>query len=324
MTTETPAAVRPTGSAASGDGSGLPTRRRRGFSIARWYHRGGLGAVVFAVPIVLIFLYFTWGPIVRGLVLSFQKTNLVALPQWVGLSNFSYVLADPELPRAALNTAWFALLALVFGFPVPILLAIFINELRGYKWLYNVLAYLPAVVPPVAAILLWKFFYDPSGNGIFNSILGWFGLGPYPWLNSETMAMPSIVLEATWAGAGSTAIIYLAALATVRSELYESAEMDGAGIWSRIWHITLPQLRGIILIMMLLQLIGTFQLFTEPYLFTGGGPNNATQTVMLKIYNYAFVNGDYGAATALSVVLALFLCLLSIVYQFATRKWGTS
>jgi multiple sugar transport system permease protein len=138
------------------------------------------------------------------------------------------------------------------------------------------------------------------------------------------MAMPSIVLEATWAGAGSTAIIYLAALGTVRTELYEAAEIDGAGIWSRIWHITLPQLRGIILIMMLLQLIGTFQLFTEPYLFTGGGPNNATQTIMLKIYNYAFVNGDYGAATALSVLLAIFLCLLSVVYQLATRRWNQS
>jgi multiple sugar transport system permease protein len=297
-------------------------RRRSG--LLRWYRRGGLGAVLFAIPIVVIFFYFTWGPIVSGVMLSVQKTNLVGPAQWVGLSNFSYVLEDPELPRAALNTAYFALLALVFGFPVPILLAIFINELRTWGWLYNALAYLPAVVPPVAAILLWKFFYDPSGGGIFNTVLGWVGLGPYPWLNSEAMAMPSIVLEATWAGAGSTAIIYLAALGTVRTELYEAAEIDGAGIWSRIWHITLPQLRGIILIMMLLQLIGTFQLFTEPYLFTGGGPNNATQTIMLKIYNYAFVNGDYGAATALSVLLAIFLCLLSVVYQLATRRWNQS
>lgn len=297
-----------------------PARRRS--RLLRWYHGGGLSAVLFAIPIVVIFLYFTWGPIVRGVLLSMEKTNMVDPAQFVGLSNFSYVLQDPELPRAALNTAYFALLALLFGFPVPILLAIFINELRRYDWLYNMLAYLPAVVPPVAAILLWKFFYDPSAGGIFNTLLSWIGLGPFPWLNSEGMAMPSIVIEATWAGAGSTAIIYLAALSTVRTELYEAAEMDGAGIWSRIWHITLPQLRGIILIMMLLQLIGTFQLFTEPYLFTGGGPNNATQTIMLKIYNYAFVNGDYGAATALSVLLAIFLCLLSIVYQFATRRWS--
>jgi multiple sugar transport system permease protein len=299
-----------------------PSRLARG--ITRWYRRGGISAVLFILPLVLIFLYFSWGPVVSGILMGFQKTNLVGPVEWVGLENFSYVLADPLLPKAVLNTSYFALLALVFGFPVPIFLAVFINELRTTGWLYNVLSYLPAVVPPVAAILLWKFFYDPGPSGVFNTVLGWFGIGPLPWLNSDLMAMPAIVLEATWAGAGATAIIYLAALSAVRSELYEAAEIDGAGIWARVWHITIPQLRGVILIMLLLQLIGTFQLFTEPYLFTGGGPNNATLTVLLMIYNYAFVNGDFGAATALSVLLAVFLCLLSIGYQFATRKWNTT
>lgn len=293
-------------------------------SFTKWRQAGGLSSLLFALPIVLIFLYFNWGPLVQGLILSFQHTNLVNPAEWVGLSNFTYVLSDPGLAQSAMNTVYYAVLALIFGFPIPILLAVFINELRRWDWLYNALAYLPAVVPPVAAILLWKFFYNPSIDGIFNTMLSWIGLGPYPWLNSEAMAMPSIVLYTTWAGAGATAIIYLAALGSVRTELYEAAEIDGASIWSRIWHITIPQLRSIILIMMLLQLIGTFQLFTEPFLFTGGGPNNATQTIMLRIYNYAFVNGDYGAATALSVLLAICLCLLSLVYHYATKKWSTS
>ncbi|MFI5732861.1 carbohydrate ABC transporter permease [Kribbella sp. NPDC051587] len=293
-------------------------------SVATWYRSGGLSAVIFAVPLVLTFLYFSWGPIVHGLVLSFQKNNLVTPPEWVGMANFSYVLTDPQLPQAALNTLYFAALALVFGFPVPLFLAVFVSELRKTGWLYNVLSYLPAVVPPVAAILLWTFFYDPSTSGVFNSILGWFGIGPFAWLNSQSLAMPAIVLEATWAGAGATSIIYLAALTGVRTELYEAAELDGAGIWSRIWHVTLPQIRGIIFIMMLLQLIGTFQVFTEPFLFTGGGPNNATMTVLLLIYRYAFVNGDFGAATALSVLLAAVLCLLSVAYHFVTRRWSTT
>ncbi|NNC13702.1 sugar ABC transporter permease [Planctomonas sp. JC2975] len=297
---------------------------QRGRGVVRWYRSGGLTAVLFAIPVVLIFLYFSWGPVVRGVLMSVEKTNLVGPALWVGLNNFTYVLTDPGLPQAALNTGYYALLGLVFGFPVPILIAVFVNELRRFGWMYNLLAYLPAVVPPVAGILLWKFFYDPSSDGIFNSMLGWIGLGPYPWLNSEAMAMPSLVLYTTWAGAGATAIIYIAAIGGISSELYEAAEIDGAGIWSRLWHITIPQLRGVIFIMMLLQLIGTFQLFTEPFLFTGGGPNNATQTIMLKIYNYAFVNGDYGAATALSVILALFLCVLSIVYHFITKRWSPS
>lgn len=289
-----------------------------------WYRSGGLSAVLFVLPLLLVFLYFSWGPIVRGLVLSFQKNNLVTTPEWVGMANFSYVLTDPQLPQAAMNTSYFALLALIFGFPVPLFLAVFISELRSTGWLYNVFSYLPAVVPPVAAILLWKFFYDPSSAGVFNTILGWIGIDPLPWLNSSTLAMPAIVLEATWAGAGATSIIYLAALTGVRTELYEAAELDGAGIWSRVWHVTLPQIRGIILIMMLLQLIGTFQVFTEPFLFTGGGPNNATTTILLLIYRYAFINGDFGAATALSVLLAIVLCVLSVVYHLLTRRWSTS
>ncbi|MDX6258860.1 MAG: multiple sugar transport system permease protein [Kribbellaceae bacterium] len=297
------------------------TQSRRG--PATWLRSGGLSSILFALPLVLIFLYFSWGPIVRGLVLSFQKTNLVTPAEWVGMSNFSYVLTDPQLPQATINTLYFALLALVFGFPVPLFLAVFISELRKTGWLYNVLSYLPAVVPPVVAILLWKYFYDP-GSGVFNAILDWFGLGPYAWLNSPHLAMPAIVLEATWAGAGATSIIYLAALTGVRNELYEAAELDGAGIWRRVWHVTIPQIRGIILIMMLLQLIGTFQVFTEPFLFTGGGPDNATTTILLLIYRYAFINGDFGAATALSVLLALVLCVLSVVYHFLTRRWSTT
>ncbi|GIG68779.1 carbohydrate ABC transporter permease [Phytomonospora endophytica] len=299
-------------------------RARPRVNLTRWAKGGGLHAVLFAVPVVVVYLYFSWGPVVQGLVFSFQKTNLIRPAEWVGWSNFEYVLGDPGLVQASLNTAYFALLALVFGFPIPIILAVLVTELRKYDTLYNALAYLPAVIPPVAAILLWKFFYDPDSTGLFNSVLGWFGLGPYPWLNDSSSAMPSIVLYATWAGAGSTAIIYIAALATVRTELYEAAEIDGAGIWRRIWHITLPQLRGVIFVMMLLQLIGTFQIFSEPFLFTGGGPNNATQTILLKIYNYAFVNGDFGAATALSVLLALALGLLSAVYYFVTRKWSAA
>jgi multiple sugar transport system permease protein len=297
--------------------------QRRRNRIVGWYRGGGPMVVLFALPIVLIFLYFSWGPIVNGLIMSLQKTNLVAAAQWVGIGNFQYVLADPALGQATINTLYFTALAIVFGFPLPIFLAVFMAELRGRSWIYTTLAYLPVIVPPVVSILLWKVFYNSSGDGLFNSILGMVGIPPQPWLDSPATAMASIVLEATWAASGTAVIIYLAALTSVRTELYEAAELDGAGIWSRVWHITLPQIRGVILVMLLLQIIGTMQLFTEPYLFTGGGPQGATTTILLLIYNYAFVNGDYGAATALSVLLAAGLCVLSAVYQFATRKWST-
>jgi multiple sugar transport system permease protein len=137
--------------------------------------------------------------------------------------------------------------------------------------------------------------------------------------------MPSIVIEATWAGFGGTVIIYLAALLSVPRELYDAAEVDGASIRQKIWHVTLPQLRGILFITLILQLIATSQLFTEPFLFTGGGPANSTLTVLLLIYHYAFQNslgGDYGMAAALSVMLAAFLALFTAVYFWLTRSWS--
>lgn len=301
-------------------GSGQPASSRRR-SFTAWRTRGGLAAIMLALPALIVFGYFAWTPIVRGVVMSFQSNNFVSAGHWVGWGNFAYVLKDPLLATAALNTLWYTVLALVFGFPVPLFLAIFIGELRR-KGLYSVLAYLPVVVPPVASILLWKTFYDPAPSGVFNSILGVVGLGPFSWLNSPTAAMPSIVLEATWASAGGTMVIYLAALGSMNTELYEAAELDGARIPRRIWHITLPQLRGVMLVMLLLQVIGTMQVFTEPYIFTGGGPDNATITVLLLVYRYAFINVDYGAATALSVLLAVVLALISAIYQLATRKWS--
>jgi multiple sugar transport system permease protein len=259
--------------------------------------------------------------------MSLQHTNLVQPARWVGLHNFSTVIHDPLLPQAIRNTAEFAGLALIFGYPIPLVAAVLMSEVRRFRGLYSALAYLPVVIPPVVAVLLWKTFYDASSTGAFNTILGWMHLGPYPWLQSSRWAMPSLVLESTWANAGSTVIIYLAALTGVNRELYEAASVDGAGVWSKVWHVTMPQLRGVLLVTMILQILGTAQVFLEPYLFTSGGPNNSTTTVLLMIYNYAFGNslgGDYGAATALSLMLAAFLALLSLVYLRATRSWSTS
>ena len=197
-----------------------------------WVHKGGLSTLAFAVPFVIVFAVFAWLPIGRTLTISFQETNLVEY-SWVGFDNFRAVLSYSLLPVAISNTAYFALLALLFGYPLPLVGAVLMSEVRRRKGLYSVLAYLPVVVPPVVAVLLWRFFYDPRPEGVFNTILGWFGLGPFPWLQSQTMAMPSLVLYATWAAAGATVVIYLAALLGVPSDLYEAAEVDGASVWRR-------------------------------------------------------------------------------------------
>ncbi len=294
----------------------------------RWrVSRDGLSTLVFLLPFLIVFGVFAWFPILRAFVMSVQVTNLVSDPVFVGLQNFTRVLADPLLGIAVRNTAWFALLALVIGFPIPIILAVLISETRRHRGLYSALVYLPVVIPPVVSVLLWRFFFNAAPTGVFNTILGWFGIPPQSWLQDAGSAMPSIVIEATWAAAGGTVIIYLAALLSVPAQLYEAAEVDGASIWQKIWHITLPQMRAILFVTLILQLIATSQLFTEPLLFTGGGPANSTMTVLLLIYRYAFQNslgGDYGMAAALSVMLAGFLAVFTAVYFWLTRSWSTS
>ncbi|WP_017933187.1 carbohydrate ABC transporter permease [Nocardioides sp. Iso805N] len=296
--------------------------------VSGWWRGGGPVTVLFLLPMLLVFGLFSWWPIARTVVMAFQQTNLVEPAHWVGFANFHRVLSDPLLPTALRNTVVFAGLAFVIGYPIPLLLAIAMSDLRRARGLYAVLAYLPVVVPPAVAVLLWQFFYDASGDGVFNTVLGWFGIGPVPWLVSAHWVLPSLVMEATWAAAGGTVIIYLAALTSVPKELYDAAEVDGAGIWRKLFHITLPHLRAIMLVTLILQIIGTAQVFLEPYLFTDGGPDNASLTVLLLIYNYAFGSttggGDYGDATALSLLLALALALLSWIYFRLTRSWSDS
>jgi multiple sugar transport system permease protein len=293
-----------------------------------WVRRGGLANLLFLLPLLVIFGLFSWWPIIDSVVISLQHTNFItttwANPFW---ANFTYVLKDPVFLISVRNTLYFAGLALVLGYPVPLVLAVLMSEVRRRKGLYSVLAYLPVVIPPVVSVLLWKTaFYDASSSGVFNTILGWFHIAPQPWIQNPATAMPSLVLEATWAAAGGTIIIYLAALTNVAPELYDAAEMDGAGIWTKIWHITLPQLRGILLITFILQIIGTAQVFLEPFLFTQGGPVNSTTTILLLIYQYAFQASDggsnLGAATALSLMLAATLAILSAIYFRATRGWS--
>jgi multiple sugar transport system permease protein len=301
-----------------------PARTRFRGSPITWVQRGGLARLAFLLPLLVIFAAFSWYPIVRLVVMSFQQTNEV-VTTWAGFKNFSEVLNDPLFPIAVRNTLEFAGLALLFGYPLPLIAAVLMSEVRKRRGLYAALAYLPVVIPPVVAVLLWKTFYDGGATGVFNTILGWFGIPPQQWIQSTSQALPSLVLESTWANAGGTIIIYLAALTSVNAELYEAASVDGAGLWKKIFHVTLPQMRTVLLVTMILQIIGTAQVFLEPYLFTSGGPNNATMTVLLLIYNYAFGNSlgaAYGEAAALSLMLVAFLAVFSLLYLRATRAWS--
>jgi len=280
-----------------------------------------LTAYGFLCAALVVFALFSWYPIVRGVLLSFQQVNFVSAAEWVGWDNFETLFADPLFGIAWRNTLLFTGLALVVGFVIPFAVALVLNELRHMKGYFRVVVYLPVMLPPVVVAILWKWFYDP-GPGLFNSILRTVGLPPLSWLNSADTSMLSLVLVATWASMGSATLIYLAALQTIPGDLYEAAELDGANLWQRLRHVTIPQTRFVLLIMMLMQIVATMQVFTEPYVMTGGGPEDSTVTVLLLLYRYAFTYNDFGTASAMSLLLFLALGAFSALYLRLTRTKG--
>ena len=276
-------------------------------------------AYTFLAAGLLCFGLFSWWPLIKGIMLAFQQDNFVTEPEWVGLANFQAVLDDPLFWTAWKNTLFFTALALVFGYLVPFAVAIVVHELRHLKGFFRFAVYLPVMLPPIVTVILWQYFYDP-GNGLFNAVLDALHLPHSGWTQSPRMVMVSLVLVSTWANMGGATIMYLAGLASIPGELYEAAELDGAGVWKRIRHVTLPQMRFLLLVLLLLQIVATMQVFIEPYQLTGT-TNPDSITVMVLIYRYAFtVNNDFGMAAAMSVLLFVVLGAFSAVYLRLTRK----
>ncbi|WP_433218668.1 carbohydrate ABC transporter permease [Microtetraspora malaysiensis] len=292
--------------------------RRRGREAMRRAVRRNLTAYGFLCGALVCFAFFSWYPMIREFLLSFQKTNFVGPPEWVGLDNFRTVTEDSAFGPAWFNTAMFTLLALVAGYAVPFVIALVLNELRHAKAYLRVVVYLPVMLPPAVAVLLFKWFYDP-GPGLFNQILDVVHLPALSWLDSTTTALISLVIVSTWMNLGTGTLIYLAALQSIPGELYEAAELDGAGLLRRVWHVTIPQTRLILLVMLLLQIVATMQVFIEPYLLTGGGPENATVTVAYLMYQYAFSFGNFGGGGALGLMLMIVLMVFSAVYLRVSR-----
>lgn len=284
--------------------------------------RRNLTAYGFLCAALFCFTVFAWYPMVREFVLSFQKTDLINPPAWVGLDNFKAAVQDPAFGEAWLNTVEFTVLALLCGYAVPFVVALTLNELRHARAYLRFVVYLPVMLPPIVAVLLFRWFYDP-GPGLFNQILDVLHLPPLAWLDSPSTALISLVLVSTWMNMGSATLIYLAALQNIPPELYEAAELDGAGILKRIRHVTIPQTRLILLLMLMLQIVATMQVFIEPYMLTGGGPENATVSVAYLMYQFAFSQMNYGQAGALGMMLMVVL-LVFAAFQLRTTREDTA
>jgi ABC-type sugar transport system permease subunit len=284
-------------------------------------------AYFFIAPAIVGFSVFVVYPLIRSFYLALTRYNGLSDPVFVGLGNFRRLFTVdpafwPSLRATGLLVVLYVPLSLVLG----LALAMFCNQRFAGVRVVRTLAYLPVVLPVVATITLWKFILNPQ-VGLLNTILDRLGLPTSQWLQSSTMAMPSIVLVMLW-GVGGTMIIFLAALQAVPTELYEAARVDGAGAASVFFRITLPMISPIMLLQVILQTTAALQTFNQPKILTGGGPGFSTNVLMLAIYNNGFSNlgrvPQLGYASA--QVWVLFVVIIAVIALTAkfTSLWTYS
>jgi multiple sugar transport system permease protein len=290
------------------------TKNRRKF-------QDNLTGHAFLIGAVLCFGLFMWFPMIRGVVMSFQRTRR-GVTTWVGWDNYIRIIEDPSFWVAWKNTFYFTGLALILGFVAPFFVAILLNEFRHAKGYLRILVYLPVMLPPASALYLFKYYaYDPSEAGLFNAILKFLHLPTSEWMQSPTMTMPAMVIASTWMNMGGAVLIYLAALQNVPGDLYEAAELDGASLWKRIWHVTIPQTRLILALLAMMQIVATMQLFIEPLILANGaGTQDSATSVAYLIYQHGFFQNDLNGAAALGVIMLLVLAAFSAVYLRLSTK----
>ena len=275
---------------------------------------------ILILPTLLVLYFFTIRPIAIGAWYSLHNMQGFTVTDFVGLKNYITILSDTQLPRVLWNTIQYVLWSLVIGFIPPIAIAIMLNEMIHFRSIFKFSIYFPSIVPALAATMLWYYIYFPDQSGLLNILLSKFGIEPLQWLQMEKITIPLIIIMTTWKACGSSMIFYLAALQSVNQELYEAAIIDGAGFFCRVRKITIPQIAGIILLNLVRQIIGVFQILTEPMTMTGGGPNGASTSLALWSYRTAFVDFNAATSLAIGVITFIILIILTCFYFWVQKK----
>lgn len=280
-----------------------------------------LTAWLMMLPGIVLFAFFLWEPMLEGVRMSFYETKNVELVKFVGVDNFISVFGKRDFIQALINTFAYTFWSLVIGFLLPMFLALLIGETVRGKGLIRTAVYLPNILPGLAAIILWSAFFSAGPSGVLNILLGKLGIPPQTYLTQSEYVIPIIITISTWKGAGATALIYMAGMAGVNPELYEAAALDGAGVLQRIRHILLPALAKLTGTLLILQIISVFQIMYEPMVLTYGGPDNASLSLMLLMWRYAFGGSmDFGKASAVAVVITLILLVFTAIYYFVNSR----
>ncbi|MBE7044434.1 MAG: sugar ABC transporter permease [Ruminococcaceae bacterium] len=275
---------------------------------------------ILGLPAILCILICSWQPLIRGIVLSFFDLTGYDVTGFAGLDNYKAVLGDHLFVKCLVNTFEYLIWSLIIGFIPPIAVAFMINELMHGKRVFRFITYLPSLVSIVAIAIIWTTVFRPGENGTANALLVKLGLPMSKWFEDVRITIPMLIFASTWQGMGSTALMFFASLQSVNGELYEAALIDGAGICRRIWHVTLPQIRGMVLLMFVQQIIAVFQIMVQPMKMTSGGPMNESITLCLQSYYYAFRDFQIEKSLALGVITGLILLVLTGFYHVMNKK----
>jgi multiple sugar transport system permease protein len=278
----------------------------------------------FLAPALGLILVFFFVPVVAGLLLSLTDFDLYAIGsldtvRFVGVRNYAHMLSSHDFWRALRNTLYFVVVGGPLSVTVSLVAAVLLSaKLVRVRSLFRTLYFAPVVTTLVAVAIVWRYLYHPR-YGLLNWVLGWFGLGPIDWLGDPTWAMPAIIGLAVWKNFGYNMLIFVAGLQSIPEELYEAAALDGASPWGRFRHVTLPGLAPTFLFVGVTTMIGYFQLFSEPYVMTQGGPLRSTTSLVLLMYEEGFRWWRMGVASALAFLL-LVIILLATLVQMRVQK----
>ncbi len=275
--------------------------------------------LAFLSPWLIGFLVFTLTPVALSFYYSLCDYSLLQEPYYKGLGNYRELMGDAVFWQAMRNTGIYALMALPSAMLVSLGLALLLNaDIKGQA-IYRTIIFLPSLVPAVASAMLWLWLFN-ARLGLINILLAKIGITGPPWLASGQWAMPALALMSLW-GVGQTVVIYLAGLQDVPRDLYEAAELDGASPWQRLRNVTLPIISPVIFFNLIMAIIGTMQVFSIPYIMTGGGPARSTYFFTMYLYDNAFNFLRMGYASAMAWVQLLIILTLTGLAFWSSRKW---
>lgn len=296
--------------------SNIGTNRKPRLSTKR---REALACYVFMAPAIIGMLLFSIGPMIASFLLSFTQYDMLTAPSWVGLSNYRALTHDDLFLKSLRITAVYSFVTVPLILVLSFVLATMLNQkLRGMAF-FRSLYYLPTVMSGVAVAMLWRWMFNKQ-YGLVNTILGKLGISGPAWFLSETWALPALIVTGLWTFGGTT-LIYLAGLQGVPKELYEAAEVDGASRLRQHLHITLPMISNVTFFNLVMGVIGSLQVFAEPYVLTGGGPNNSTLLLPLYLYRNAFQYLKMGYASAIAWVSFVIVLLLTLLVFKSRSLW---